>query len=342
MMVTQTVFYDTRDLPPDVLTLIDDQFYDFVQGRLGEYQSSLLKLQEINSVPCFLLTDDPCQVLNLNIDDNEVKLLKRHVCFSLSDGSFVVKPGVRTGFKCLRDILTKKTEEKLKQAKATKPQVTPGDSMNSSPSLSVSMPPVTAIAPAPLLAPVPSGHSHTSSSIVEHRKYFLDRLKRWCGDHQHELSIDNFDLQDGEDFDLQITSGLNGDVEAYVRCKCDRRVNLSIKERKIQLSNFQKHLRATNCSHVRAIQKRDEERRNKHTQQSIMVASPTSATALSSPTATRQSIVQSAVLLPSRASSTILAPSSSASRSLSSTEARKRVLRSSQSSPSRRTKRSRA
>ena len=85
MMVTQTVFYDTRDLPPDVLTLIDDQFYDFVQGRLGEYQSSLLKLQEINSVPCFLLTDDPCQVLNLNIDDNEVKLLKKHVCFLLSD-----------------------------------------------------------------------------------------------------------------------------------------------------------------------------------------------------------------------------------------------------------------
>ena len=90
MMFTQTVLYDTRDLPPDVLTLIDDQFYDFVQGRLGEHQSSLLKLQEINSVPCFLLTDDPCQVLNLNIDDIEVKMLKKHICFLLSDGSFVL------------------------------------------------------------------------------------------------------------------------------------------------------------------------------------------------------------------------------------------------------------
>ena len=342
MMFTQTVFYDTRDLPPDVLTLIDDQFYDFVQGRLGEHQSSLLKLQEINSVPCFLLTDDPCQVLNLNIDDNEVKLLKKHVCFLLSDGSFVVKPGVRTGFKCLRDILTKRTEEKLKQARTTKPQVAPGDSMNASPSLLVPIPPVTTIAPAPSLAPVPSAHSDTSSSIFEHRKYFLDRLKRWCCDHQNDFSIDNFDLQDGEDFDLNVSLGSNGDVEAYVRCKCESRVNLSIKERKIQLSNFQKHLRATNCSHVRAMQKRDEEQRNKQTQQSIMVASPASATALSSPTATQRSIEQSAVVLPSRASSTILVPSSSASRSLSSTESRKRALRSSQSSPGRRTKRSRA
>jgi hypothetical protein len=123
MMFTQAVFYDTHDLPSDVLSLIDHQFYDFVQGRLGEHQSSLLKLQEINSVPCFLLTNDSCEVLNVNIDDIEVNLLKKHVCFALPDGSFVVKPCIRTGFKCLRDILTKKTEEKLKlkQVRAMKP-----------------------------------------------------------------------------------------------------------------------------------------------------------------------------------------------------------------------------
>jgi hypothetical protein len=81
IMFSQSVFYDTADLPVNVLNLIDQQFYSFVQERLGECQSELLKIQQINSVPCFLLTDDPCQVLNLNIDDNEVKLLKKQICF---------------------------------------------------------------------------------------------------------------------------------------------------------------------------------------------------------------------------------------------------------------------
>lgn len=55
----------------NVSTLVDEDFYSFVQERLGDCQSELLKIQQINSVPRFLFTDDPCQVLNLNIDDHE-------------------------------------------------------------------------------------------------------------------------------------------------------------------------------------------------------------------------------------------------------------------------------
>jgi hypothetical protein len=174
----QTIFYDTQDLPSNVLSLIDHQFYDFVQGRLWKHQSSLLKLQEINSVPCFLLTNDPCAVLNLNIDDIEVNLLKKHLCFSLSDGSFVVKPGIRTSFKCLRDILTKKTEEKLQQARAMKPHVTPGNSTNSSPESLVSTPHVAIIAPKLSIGSISFAPKLTSTSIIEHKRYFVNRLKR--------------------------------------------------------------------------------------------------------------------------------------------------------------------
>ncbi|CAF1321693.1 unnamed protein product [Rotaria magnacalcarata] len=121
-MFSSNVYYDTSDLPTNVLTLVDDKFYDFVEEHLEIYQSLLLKLQQINSVPCFLLTYDPCQILNLNIDDNDINELKKQICFPLMDGSFVIKTGVKTGFKCLRDLLTKKAEEKLKQSKNTKAQ----------------------------------------------------------------------------------------------------------------------------------------------------------------------------------------------------------------------------
>jgi hypothetical protein len=191
------------------------------------------------------LTNDPCEVLNLNVDDIEVHLLKKHVCFSLSNGSFVVKPGIRTGFKCLRDILTKKTEEKLKQARAMKPHVTPGNSTNSSAESLVSTPPVAIIALELSLASVSFAPNLTSTSIIEHERYFINRLKRWCSDYADDFSIDGFNLQEGKNFFLNVSVHVNGDVEATVRCKCESRIHLPIKERKIQLSNFRKHLRAT-------------------------------------------------------------------------------------------------
>ena len=56
-MFGQTIFQDIAELPIDVLSLVDGKFYDFVHEKLGEYQSILLKIQHINSVACFLLTN---------------------------------------------------------------------------------------------------------------------------------------------------------------------------------------------------------------------------------------------------------------------------------------------
>ena len=72
-MLSESVFYDTTHLLVNRLTLIDQLFYSFVQERLEDCQSDLLEIRQISSVPYFLLTDDPCQVLNLDIADNEVK-----------------------------------------------------------------------------------------------------------------------------------------------------------------------------------------------------------------------------------------------------------------------------
>jgi hypothetical protein len=108
-MSFQNVFHETRDLPVNVLTLVDNNFYEFVEQHLGVYQSLLLKIQQINSVPCFLLTNDPCEILNFNINDDDLNVLKTKICFPLSDGSFIVKSGIKTGFLCLRDLLSRKT-----------------------------------------------------------------------------------------------------------------------------------------------------------------------------------------------------------------------------------------
>ncbi|UJR29574.1 hypothetical protein I4U23_010791 [Adineta vaga] len=124
------VSHDTKTLPRNILTLVDDDFYRFVEQRLGVYQALLLKIQQINSVPCFLLSSDPCEVLNLNIDDADVNDLKRKMCFILSDGSCFIKPGIRTGFKCLNELLSKETDHKLKQSRNIRTELPTFSSVN--------------------------------------------------------------------------------------------------------------------------------------------------------------------------------------------------------------------
>ena len=129
-MSSPKVYHDTKTLPRNILTLVDDDFYHFVEQRLGAAQAMLLKIQQISSVPCFLLSDDPCEVLNLNIDDDELNGLKRKMCFIMSDGSCYIKPGVKTGFKCLNELLSKETDQKLKQSRNRKLELPTLSSVN--------------------------------------------------------------------------------------------------------------------------------------------------------------------------------------------------------------------
>jgi len=355
-MPSQSVFYDTRDLPTNVLTLVDDNFYDFVEQRLGVFQSMLLKIQHINSVPCFLLTDDPCDILNLNADDNDLNVLRQQICFPLLDGSFVIKPGVRNGFKCLRDLLTKTTDEKLKQSKYRKAQSVTAVSINTSistaPLIITTSAPQTIIAPVSQTSVTPAPQTNitpvqqtTSSlsidtsltSIIEHRKYFLNLLKNWCFNHKDDFNLDTFELKEGKDFILNVLYNENNELEANIKCNCSRRISLSIKDGKIQLSNFQKHLLKTNCSHIQSIKKTYEAQKKLHLQQSTGALSSSSAvTVTSTVPIQQQSILQTSDSVSTGASSITTAPSSSTQ-----TNSRKRSQPSSQISSSQKTKRSR-
>ena len=226
-----------------VLTLVDEDFYSFVQERLCDCQSELLKIQHSNSAPCFLSTDDACQVLNLNIDDHEVKLLKKQMCFLLSDSSFVVKPGVKKGLKCLRYMLTKKTEERLKQWRSSKTQLVPShrtDSSSSPPLFSAPLGITTAtvstrgiVTVTPRLITVPTNQGAPMISVIDHRKYLLNLLQQWCSDHQDEFMLSPFQLEEGQDFILKISFDQNGTVQANIKCNCNRRIVLLTKVRKI-------------------------------------------------------------------------------------------------------------
>ena len=350
-MFPQSVFYDTANLPVNVLTLVDEDFYSFVQERLGDCQSELLKIQQINSVPCFLFTDDPCQILNLNIDDHEVKLLKKQICFLLSDGSFVLKPGVKNGFKCLRDILTKKTEEKLKQRRASKTQLAPShptDSSLSPPLFSTPLLGITTstvsttgiVTSAPNSITVPTNQGVPMTSLIDHRKYFLNLLQQWCSEHQDEFMLGPFHLKEGQDFILNVCFDQNGTVQANIKCNWHRRIVLWMKGRKIQLSNFQKHLRTFSCGHIKEMQKKFQEQQKLDSQQPS-INSISSITAGLPVTTTQDLPHQPATPSSINPSSNVNSSSATVVTTRSTISSRKRGQTSSQSNSSQKTKRQR-
>ena len=284
-MFGQTVFHNIAELSMDVLSLVDDKFYDFVQEKLGAYQSMLLKIQQINSVACFLLTSDPCEILNLCIDDDDLKMLKKHVCFLLSDGSYVVKPGVQSGFRCLRDLLTKKTEEKLKQIRSSKPQAPMNNSTNTPPVFTVaSVSSFDDVSPPPMTAPTALLKSDGTMTITDHRRYLLHLLKQWCSSRKDDLSVAILDLKEGKDFNLNVSYDQNGDLQSNIKCKCNRSITLTIKNGRIQLCNFQKHLRKTNCSHMKSLQTiNSQQQRTTSFNQETIDSSPTDFDTTTSP-----------------------------------------------------------
>ncbi|CAF1510688.1 unnamed protein product [Rotaria sordida] len=337
-MSSENIFHETKDLPTNVLTLVDDLFYEFVEQRLGLYQSLLLKIQEINSVPCFLLINDPCEVLNLDIKDDNLNLLKKKICFSLSNGSFVVKPGFKTSFKCLRDLLSRKTEEKLKQSRNTKILSTTAAPVNIISSSLFSTPPMTT-------AP----QTRTSSdpdialkSIAEHRRYFFNLLKIWCSNHKDDFMSDSFDLKEGEDFILNVLYDQNNNLKISVKCNCNTSIGLTVKDEKIQLSNFQKHLRSTNCSHIRAIKKMNEEQKKINLQQSPDTLSSSTSMILKPSPPIQQPASLAPVSVSTGALSSMTIPSANTQTPALKTNSRKRGHSSSQVASSQKTKRNRS
>ena len=55
----------------EILSYTNEKFYKFVETCLGSLHARILQCQHINSIPCFLLTEAPCSMFLLDIDDPE-------------------------------------------------------------------------------------------------------------------------------------------------------------------------------------------------------------------------------------------------------------------------------
>ncbi|CAF1245692.1 unnamed protein product [Rotaria sordida] len=258
-MSLTNIYLDTSRLPDDILSYTDQRFYDFVESFLGKLHSRLLAQLHISSVPCFLLTENPCAIFNMDIDDEILEKLSKEICVKLKNNQFIVKPGIENSFKCLKQLLSKKTEEKLKKKRKGQQRSTNLGNTISTQSSSFSSASIS------LSQPLSATNSLSLLTLDEHRQYLLNLIQQWCIDNKSSLQLNQLELKEGVDFTFFFLT-VNDGLEATVECKCGSKISLGKNLDKIQLSNFYKHLKDTKCSNIMALKKKEE----KHIQQSVM------------------------------------------------------------------------
>lgn len=68
-------------LPANVLTLTGYDFFQFIKTTLGEPEANLWKKISVKSTSSLLLTEDPFDIFNCEIEDDELESIKGSIVF---------------------------------------------------------------------------------------------------------------------------------------------------------------------------------------------------------------------------------------------------------------------
>ncbi len=82
------------DLPNDIFSYVDDQFYSIIELIAGEALCNIIRIQLISSARKLLNTPDVFEFFQ--IESIEADALKAEYCFTLISGNYIVKPGIQT------------------------------------------------------------------------------------------------------------------------------------------------------------------------------------------------------------------------------------------------------
>ena len=94
-----------------LFTLRDKQFFDWVRSTGGLLLSNILECQSINSPQILLNIEDVFEIFNHEV--LELKRLKHESCFQLTNGNFIIKPGLKSGLMYVLKLLKQAREAQI-------------------------------------------------------------------------------------------------------------------------------------------------------------------------------------------------------------------------------------
>jgi len=137
--------FNLYNLPDDVLFKSNESFYEFVEQVTGKTEADILRVQGIRNARCLIRSTNLLAILEIDCD--EINLLKSDACFQCKNGEFVVKQGIQLNLDNLSDVLKDKHEKYKKKnqqrhdSSSTVPSI-PSTNINNDDSLAVQNSPV--------------------------------------------------------------------------------------------------------------------------------------------------------------------------------------------------------
>lgn len=170
-------------LPSNVLALSGYDFFQFIRNTLGEPEANLLCKISVRTTSSLLLVENPLDIFNEDIEDEELEKLKDQLCFKMKNDKLIIKPGVLAGFLSLKQALKDKfNQQATTKNKRKNQQLDSNVSLVSSSILSTQR------------------RTTSSLSIDEHHSYVIKLIKNWCLENQENLGLESLDLEEGIDF----------------------------------------------------------------------------------------------------------------------------------------------
>ncbi|CAF1017695.1 unnamed protein product [Didymodactylos carnosus] len=93
----------------DLLFCKNQTFFDYVRNITSDIVVDILQLQEINSTQILLCVENALDILYLDCD--ELAHLKKRAGFTLNNGDYIIRPGVKESFDFLINSLKLKANE---------------------------------------------------------------------------------------------------------------------------------------------------------------------------------------------------------------------------------------
>jgi hypothetical protein len=76
----------------------------------------------------------------------------------------------------------------------------------------------------------------------EHKTYITDTLNNWCENNKSKFNLSQFSLAEGKHYFISIQRDASGAFKCDIKCCCEKRLSLTLRRGKFQISNFYRHL----------------------------------------------------------------------------------------------------
>ena len=89
---------DQHNIIDNVFHLKNDDFYNFVNGLVGQQLIDILCFQSINSTQSLIRNPNVFQIFNMNCSEPDFLTIRAKLCFQLDNEKYIVKVGLLTSW----------------------------------------------------------------------------------------------------------------------------------------------------------------------------------------------------------------------------------------------------